>query len=509
MSVLRIILGDQLSLDISSLQDCNKSQDVILMGEVWQEATYVKHHVKKIAFIFSAMRHFAEGLTHNGYKVEYIKLDHQNKKTSFTHILKQALKQHKITKVIVTHPGEYRVLQEIKSWTELFNIALEIRDDDRFLCDIDEFKEWEQQYKQPRMEFFYRYMRIKHNVLLKNNKPVGGKWNFDQENRKSIDKNIKVNNVIKFTPDNITKDVLGLVAKYFNKHFGNLDDFYFAVTRNDAKKFLSYFINNNLQFFGDYQDAMLEDEPFLYHSHISHYINIGLLSPLECIVAAEDAYYSNNNLRLNNVEGFIRQVLGWREYIRGVYWHKMPNYDEQNFLAATKKLPEFFWTGDTKMNCMQQCIKDTAQNAYAHHIQRLMVLGNFCLLTGIDPKYVNEWYLIVYADAYQWVELPNVTGMVLYADGGYVASKPYAASGNYINKMSNYCKNCSYNVKEKHGDTACPFNYLYWNFFINNQKFFKNNPRLLMVYSTLGRMDKANLSAIKKSSEKFIATQLL
>ena len=263
--------------------------------------------------------------------------------------------------------------------------------------------------------------------------------------------------------DAITQEVLRDVARVFPDHFGDLEPFHFAVTRKQALKVLKEFIEQRLPAFGDYQDAMIEGEPWMYHSHLSFYLNCGLLLPLECVQAAEQAYHAGT-APLNAVEGFIRQIMGWREYIRGIYWLKMPDYAKSNFLAATRSLPEFYWTGDTQMNCLKQCVLETKKNAYAHHIQRLMVLGNFALLAGIDPRQVNEWFLIVYADAYEWVELPNVSGMILFADGGYLGSKPYAAGGNYIHKMSNYCQNCTYKVTQKNGEQACPFNYLYWNF---------------------------------------------
>lgn len=503
MKKIILILGDQLSHNISSLQFCDKKTDIIMLCENWNEATYVKHHVKKIAFLFSAMRHFAKELKEKNYKVDYLKLDPKDKKSSFTSSVKKVAVKHNASQVVVTHPGEYRVLKEIESWPSKLKLDVDIVDDDRFLCDIDDFKEWEKNYKQPRMEFFYRYMRQKYNFLVKNGKPIGGKWNFDAENRKPAKENLKIKKPFMTKPDKITTEVIKLVEANFKKNFGEMDDFHFAVTRKDALKSLKYFIDNNLKNFGAYQDIMLENEPWLYHSHISQYINCGLLDPMECIECALEAY-KQKKAPINSVEGFIRQILGWREYIRGVYWLKMPGYVNSNYLKASKKLPEFFWTGETDMNCLKQCINETAQNAYAHHIQRLMVLGNFCLLTGINPKYVNEWYLIVYADAYEWVELPNVSGMILFADGGYVASKPYAAGGAYINKMSNYCSSCKYNVKEKVGEKACPFNYLYWNFLINNKDKLNDNQRLALVYSSLKRMDKEKIKDIKKSSAKFM-----
>jgi deoxyribodipyrimidine photolyase-related protein len=297
--------------------------------------------------------------------------------------------------------------------------------------------------------------------------------------------------------------VIDLVAQKFSSHFGNLDNFYFAVTREQALQVLDKFISERLANFGDYQDAMVQNEPWLYHSHISFYINCGLLDPLECIESVQKAYY-DKKVPLNATEGFIRQILGWREYIRGIYWLKMPEYADLNYFNATKNLPEFYWNANTKMNCLRQCVLETQQNAYAHHIQRLMVLGNFALLAGIDPKQVNEWFLIVYADAYEWVEMPNVTGMILYADGGYFASKPYAAGGNYINKMSNYCKNCSYKVTQKNGDNACPFNYLFWDFLIRNRSKLENNPRIGMMYRTFDKMDSDKKAAIRLDSERFL-----
>jgi deoxyribodipyrimidine photolyase-related protein len=280
---------------------------------------------------------------------------------------------------------------------------------------------------------------------MQDGQPIGVQWNYDTENRKPPKERLTIPPPHISKVDNITQEVISLVYDRFPDHFGNLEPFHFAVTRVDALQVLDEFIKQRLNKFGDYQDAMLEGEPWMYHSHISCYLNCGLLLPIECVQAAEIAYHQGN-VPLNAAEGFIRQIIGWREYVRGIYWLKMPAYAEQNFLEAKRELPDFYWTSNTKMNCLRQCVLETKQNAYAHHIQRLMVLGNFALLAGIKPKAVNEWFLIVYADAYQWVELPNVSGMILFSDGGYLASKPYAAGGNYINKMSNYCKNCYYKV---------------------------------------------------------------
>ena len=504
MSSLRLILGDQLSECISSLKGYKPATDRILMCEVWDQATYVKHHKKKIAFLFSAMRHFAELLQQKGYQVAYTKLDDPDNAGSLKNEVERLLKRQPCNRIVVTYPGEYSVLEDIRTWQSEFGIAVEIREDDRFLCSPDEFSCWAKDRNQLRMEYFYREMRKKYNILMQGNDPIGGQWNYDAENRKPPKAGLSVPLAYTGEVDAITQEVLSLVAEYFSDHFGQLEPFYFAVTRNDALQVLDQFIEQRLVHFGDYQDAMVQGEPWMYHAHISFYLNSGLLQPLECAQAAEHAY-QEGKAPLNAVEGFIRQIIGWREYIRGIYWLKMPEYAAMNFFEADRQLPDLYWTANTKMNCLRQCVAETKQNAYAHHIQRLMVLGNFALLTGIEPKQVNAWFLIVYADAYEWVELPNVSGMVLFADGGYLASKPYAAGGGYINKMSNYCNNCSYKVAEKNGADACPFNYLYWDFLDRNREKLKSNPRIGMMYKTFDRMSAAKQQAIRDDSNRFLS----
>lgn len=503
MPTLRLVLGDQLSHSISSLENCDKDNDTILMCEVWDEATYVRHHKKKIAFLFSAMRHFAEELKDKGYTVHYTKLDDENNAGSFKGEVERALKTENFDRVIVTHPGEYRVLKVMQSWEKDFNIPVEIREDTRFLCSPYDFAKWAEGRKQLRMEYFYREMRKKYRILMNGDDPEGGEWNYDSENRKPPAEGLDVPEPYTAQTDSITREVIDLVKERFADHFGDLEPFYFAVTRDQALYALDKFIEERLSNFGDYQDAMVQGEPWMYHSHLGFYLNCGLLLPKECIRAAEKAYY-DGDAPLNAVEGFIRQILGWREYIRGIYWLKMPEYATENFLEAKRPLPDFYWTGETKMNCLRQCVLETKENAYAHHIQRLMVLGNFALIAGLDPAEVNEWYLIVYADAYEWVELPNVSGMILFADGGYLGSKPYAAGGVYINKMSNYCKNCSYSVTKKNGEKACPFNYLYWDFLVRNRDKVGKNHRLGMIYKSYDRMDDNKKAAIKHDAERFL-----
>ena len=503
MKTLRLILGDQLSHDISSLKDCNKTEDIILMCEVWNEATYVKHHKKKIAFLFSAMRHFSKELKESGYKILYTKLEDEQNIGFFKSEIARALKQQKVEHIVVTHPGEYRVLEDIKGWATNFKISVEIRTDDRFLCSPEEFALWAKGRKQLRMEYFYREMRKKYNVLMKDNEPMGGEWNYDSKNRKPPKDDLLIPEPYCNGIDEITREVMSLVAKRFPDHFGDLEPFYFAVTRQQALQTLNLFIEERLPNFGDYQDAMIEGEPWMYHAHISFYLNCGLLLPLECVKAAEKAY-QQGKAPLNAVEGFIRLIIGWREYVRGIYWLEMPEYAQKNFFGAKHNLPNFYWTADTKMNCLHQCVLETQKNAYAHHIQRLMVLGNFSLIAGIDPVQVNEWFLSVYADAYEWVELPNVSGMTLFADGGYLASKPYAAGGSYINKMSDYCKNCNYKVTKKNGEDACPFNYLYWDFLIRNRDKLESNHRIGMMYKMYDRMGDDKKQAISDDSKNFL-----
>lgn len=497
--ILRIILGDQLSAGISSLKDIDPQRDRVLMCEVLNEACYVKHHKKKIAFLFSAMRHFATELAEKGINVDYVRLDSPGNTGSLGGEITRFSKAHNAPKVVVTEPGEYRVLQELSS----LNLNVEIRTDTRFICSIDEFKSWAGDKKQLRMEYFYREMRKKTQILMDGERPAGGAWNYDSENRKPPKDGLSVPASYQAQTDQITQDVIKLVEHRFKDHFGELSHFHFAVTRQQALYALDKFIAERLSSFGDYQDAMLEGEPWMYHSHLSFYLNCGLLLPLECAERAENAY-RQGEAPLNAVEGFIRQILGWREFVRGIYWLKMPSYGKENFLNAKRKLPPLYWGAPTNMNCLSQCVRETHQHAYAHHIQRLMVLGNFALLAGLTPDEVNEWYLIVYADAYEWVELPNVSGMILFADGGYLASKPYAASGAYINKMSNYCKQCAYKVSKKNGADACPFNYLYWDFLLRNKSSLSNNPRLSMPYRNLARMTDDKIAAIEQDAGNFL-----
>lgn len=504
MKTLRLVLGDQLTRELASLKDIDRERDVILMAEVADETVYVPHHPQKIAFIFSAMRHFAERLKGEGFQVEYIMLDDPDNSGSFEGEVARCISRHGARKIVLTEPGEFRVLAMMEGWAEKFGIPVEIRTDDRFFCDRAGFARWADGRKQLRMEFFYREMRRESGFLMDGDAPAGGQWNYDSDNRKPLPGGLGLPRRARFEPDGITREVLALVRERFKTHYGTLEPFGWGVTRADALVALDHFIAACLPSFGDVQDAMKQGEPFLFHALLSPYLNCGLLTAREVCERAELAYRADL-APLNAVEGFIRQILGWREYVRGIYWLKMPDYADTNALSADRKLPDFYWTGETNMNCLRQCVSDTMQNAYAHHIQRLMVLGNFALLAGIAPREIEAWYLAVYADAYEWVELPNVHGMVLYADGGLLASKPYAASGAYIDRMSDYCKGCVYDVKQKIGEKACPFNILYWNFMIRNEPALAGNPRMAMPFRTLHAMDEERRHKIEVEAEAFLA----
>jgi deoxyribodipyrimidine photolyase-related protein len=469
MSTLRLVLAEH---------------DVVLMCEVRDEADYVPHHPKKIAFLFAAMRHFAHELTQKGVIVRYVKLDDAHNSHSLTGEVERALHDMAAEKIILTQPGEYRILEMMRAWPDHLKVPVTLLEDTRFLANADDFSTWAKGKKQLRMEFFYRDMRKKYAILMEGNgTPTGGEWNYDKENRKPPKAGMTSPRRLSHKKSTITNEVLQLTRERFSHHFGTLEPFHYAVTRAEALRELEHFITHLLPYFGDYQDAMVAGEPYLYHSLISSYLNAGLLLPLEICHRAEQAY-RENKAPLNAVEGFIRQILGWREYIRGIYWHFMPEYGERNTLNAQNPLPDFYWGKPTKMFCMSEAVRHTKDHAYSHHIQRLMITGNFALLAGLDVKQVQEWYLAVYSDAYEWVEMPNTLGMALFSDGGVVASKPYAASGKYINKMSNYCARCSYNPDDMTGDAACPFNALYWDFLSRHEDQFRGNQRMPYVFAT-------------------------
>jgi deoxyribodipyrimidine photolyase-related protein len=500
---LRVVLGDQLSHGLSALAGLDPAQDVVLLAEVAGECTYVPHHPQKIVLVLAAMRHFAAELAARGVRVERIALDDPANTGTLAGEVRRAVARHRPARIIATHPGEWRVLEDMAGWEAACGVPVEIREDDRFLCDLAWFRFWARGKKQLRMEFFYREMRRRTGLLMEGAEPAGGAWNFDAENRKALPKGVVPPPPRRFPPDAGTRAVMALVAERFGGHFGSVEGFAWPVTAAQAEAALADFIAHRLARFGDFQDAMAAGEPTLFHALVSTSLNIGLLTPGACCAAAEAAW-REGRAPLNAVEGFIRQILGWREYVRGIYWLKMPHYAALNALGATRPLPDFYWTGETPMRCIAQVVRQTRDLAYAHHIQRLMVTGNFALLAGLDPAPVNAWYLVVFADAFEWVELPNTHGMALHADGGVMASKPYAASGAYINRMSDYCRGCAFDVKAAVGERACPFNFLYWDFMARHAQRFANNPRMAMPLRTLAKMDPAKVAAMRAQAAAFL-----
>jgi deoxyribodipyrimidine photolyase-related protein len=500
MPTLRLILPDQLCESIASLEGLDKERDIVMLCELEKEVTFVQHHPKKIAFLFAAMRHFSQRLEATGARVHYRKLDDPTNLGNFSSEISQALRKFNLSRVVVTEPSEYRVLQMMKDWQSSFDVTVEILPDTRFLATHLEFAAWAKGKKKLRMEFFYREMRKKYSILIEaDGTPTGGEWNYDKENRKPPTVGMKSPPRISHKKSAITLEVLTLVKRRFNHHFGKLEPFHYAITREQALLELEHFITQLLPNFGDYQDAMVVGEPYLYHSLISSYLNAGLLLPIEICKMAEAAYHSGH-APLNAAEGFIRQILGWREYIRGIYWYFMPEYGTRNYLNGIRPIPDFYWGGPTKMFCIEECVRHTRDHAYSHHIQRLMVTGNFALLAGLDVKSIQEWYLAVYSDAYEWVEMPNTLGMSLFGDGGVVASKPYAASGKYIHRMSNYCEKCKYDPNEMIGEKACPFNALYWDFLVRHEDKFRGNQRMTYMFSTWDKFTPEKQKAIRNQA---------
>jgi deoxyribodipyrimidine photolyase-related protein len=504
MRNLCLILGDQLDRDSRLFKQFDPEQDRLWMAEVVEESTHVWSHKQRIVLFLSAMRHFAAELSGQDLPLDYLHLDdHQHE--SLAAALTASLQADKPEKVRLVRPGDYRVLQALQAVCKAEDVPLEILQDQHFLSTPAEFKQWAEGRKQLRMEYFYRELRKRYQILMQDDgEPEGGKWNYDQDNRKTFGKQAPedIPKPLSFEQDEITQDVIRLVEEHFADHPGELEQFNWAVTPAQTEDALAHFLDKALPNFGDYQDAMWDGEPFLYHSLLSAAMNVKLLHPLSVIEAAVERY-AKGHAPLNAVEGFVRQILGWREYVRGLYWLHMPDWYEMNALQASANLPEFYWTGETDMQCLQASIQQTLQYGYAHHIQRLMVTGLFALLYGVEPKQVHEWYLAVYVDAIEWVELPNTIGMSQYADGGLMASKPYAASGNYINKMSNYCKHCSYQYSTATGDKACPFTFLFWDFLHRHEADFENNPRMGFMLKNLHKKSAAELEDIQDKVKQF------
>ncbi|MEN1681950.1 MAG: cryptochrome/photolyase family protein [Planctomycetota bacterium] len=504
---LVIVLGDQLNADSAVFDEFDKDRDAIWMAEVPAESTHVWTHKARIALFLSAMRHYRDQRRAEGFRLDYRQLDDRGCRETLGEELVAACKRLKPEELAMVEAGEHRVQQQMEAAADEAGLPLEVHTDRHFYSTRDEFADHAEGRKQLRLEFWYRELRKKHNVLLDNaGKPEGGKWNYDADNRGTFGKKgpQDVPEPPTFRVHGPTKEVLELVASRFANHPGSLENFNWPTTPGQAERALEHFIATRLPRFGDYQDAMWTDQPFLYHAMLSSSLNLKLLDPRLVVAKAEQAYRSGH-APLSAAEGFIRQILGWREYVRGIYFLHMPEYLERNELGATAPLPEFYWTGETDMRCLSQAIGQTLEHGYAHHIQRLMVTGLFSLLLGVDPKAVHEWYLAVYVDAVEWVELPNTLGMSQYGDGGVMASKPYCATGKYVQRMSNYCTACRYNPAKATGEDACPFTTLYWDFLARNQKRLKGNNRMTMQLKNVERKDADDLAEIREQAERLKA----
>ena len=509
MRNLNLILGDQLDLESSLFNDYDRSQDRLWMAEVNGENTHVKHHKHQIVMFLSAMRHFAEAQRAAGREVLYTELPADGRRDrgrELGDVLRADLAEHRPEKVRVVRPGDRRVLTMLEEACAAHEVELEMLEDSHFFTTPADFAEHAEGRKTLRLEYFYRELRQRYDLLMDDaGEPLGGDWNYDHDNRETFGKDGPPDDLPEpraFSPTSTVKQVMELVEGRYADHPGKIDNFTLPVTREQALKLLDDFINHRLNNFGDFQDAMWEGEFFLYHSRLSSAMNIKLLHPMEICQRAEAAYH-DGKAPLNAVEGFIRQILGWREYIRGVYWHFDEDYRAKNFLRHTAPLPEFFWTGKTDMNCLSQTLQAVHQHSYSHHIQRLMITGLFCLLHGVDPQEFNDWHIATHCDAIDWVSTPNVIGMSQFADGGILASKPYCASGNYIHKMGNYCSNCRYNPKKATGDKACPFTTLYWDFLDRHQEKLADNHRMGFQFRNLKRKSAQQLDEIREQAEAF------
>ncbi len=492
------VLGDQLDRRSAAFDDFDPATDAIFMAEVMAESTHVPSSKIRSALFFSSMRHFAQAAADDGLRVHYTRLDDPDALGTLAEELERAHAALAPTEVAMVSPGEWRLHEQFAQHPARPRLL----EDRHFLCSRAQFDRHVAGRKQLRMEYFYREMRTLHGILMDGGKPVGGKWNFDAENRKAFPASgpQPVPPRHGCPPDAITLEVLTMVECRLSAHPGSLDAFDWPVTRAHALYALGDFVAHRLPRFGDHQDAMWTGEPWLYHAHIASSMNLKLLDPREVIAAAEHAW-REGHAPLPAVEGFIRQILGWREFVHGVYWHSMPAYLQGNALEATEPLPGFYWTGSTEMACLSQAIGQTLAHGYAHHIQRLMVTGLYALLLGVDPRAVHAWYLSVYVDAVEWVELPNTLGMALYADGGLMASKPYAATGKYIDRMSNYCKGCRFDPAASVGDDACPFTTLYWSFLLRHQSALAKSPRMSLQLKNLSRLDSDMRARIEARAE--------
>ncbi|MCU0963960.1 MAG: cryptochrome/photolyase family protein [Burkholderiaceae bacterium] len=497
---LVLVLGDQLDLEAAAFDGFDPSADAVWMAEVAQESTHVVSSRPRTALFLAAMRHFALALQAAGRPLHYARLDAPGNRGSLAAQLQADIERLRPARLVMTAPGDWRVLQALKAVSEACALSLEIREDRHFFVSVREFAAHARARKSLRMEYFYREQRQRQRVLMDPHDgklPLGGQWNFDAENREAFGAAGPgaVPPRCRFEPDAVTREVIALVAQRFAGHPGRLDSFAWPVTRVQALQALEAFVQQRLPLFGRYQDAMWPGDPWLHHAHLSAALNLKLLNPRE-VVAAAVAALESGQAPLASVEGFVRQILGWREYVRGIYWTQMPGYLERNALGADADLPHWYWTGATDMACLRDALEQTLTHGYANHIQRLMVTGLYALMLGVDPKQVHAWYLAVYVDAVEWVELPNTLGMSQYADGGLMGSKPYVATGKYIERMSPHCKGCRYDPAQRSGDRACPFTTLYWDFLMRHEALLAKNPRMALQVKNLARLDADQRQAV-------------
>lgn len=503
------ILGDQLWVGQSALQSCkdDRSQTPVILIESLQHAQMLPYHLQKLVFIWSAMRHFAEELRQANWAVTYVQATVQA--VDFQTPLRNWIEQNHITELRVMTPTDRPFLHLIQRLNLPCKITL--TPNNRFIWQDEEFQAWARSRKRLIMEDFYRAGRQRFNLLMVGDQPLGGRWNFDRENRKPPKGKLTLPEARWFEPDEITQTVIDGVkeapAFQASQAYWQVEPFRWGVTRSQALQVLEFFVETRLSNFGPYQDAMITREQTMWHAMLSPYLNVGLLHPLEVLQTVEQAYYANpDRWQLNSIEGFVRQILGWREYLHGIYHYLDEQYPQRNWFGHMQPLPEFYWTGETPMNCLYQILTQVKETGYAHHIQRLMVLNNFALIAGISPQALQAWFHAAFIDGYDWVMQTNVLGMGQYADGGLVASKPYAASANYINKMSDYCKQCVYNPRDRTGETACPFNFFYWDFLTRHQEKLKTNPRMALALRNLDRIAPAELETIQQKATEWHKT---
>jgi deoxyribodipyrimidine photolyase-related protein len=501
---LRLILGDQLNRQHHWFSKVDEQVHYVFM-ECRSETDYVVHHIQKIVGFFLAMRNFTEELRSKGHQVTYIHLDDADNQHSIAANLEHLLDKHRFSSLEYQLPDEYRLDVELKALSARLPVPVVVADTEHFYTSRSDLRHWLGERNHYVMETFYRKIRTKYSVLMDGKNPMGGKWNFDSLNRNKYDNKIPLPSPLLFRHN--VSSLCEMIDKMGVKYIGTIkaDDFNWPVNRSEALQLLDYFVDDLLPCFGTYQDAMLIQHRTMFHSRLSFALNTKMISPVEVVNRAAEAYHQKpERYLIAQVEGFIRQIIGWREYMRGIYWTRMPAYEQENYFQHQRPLPAFYWTAHTRMNCMKHAIRQSLDDAYAHHIQRLMVTGNFALLAGIHPDEVDAWYLGIYMDALQWVEITNTRGMSQFADGGVVATKPYVSSAAYINKMSDYCKTCYYKAAEKTGDKACPFNSLYWHFIFRNEDKLKSNQRMSMMYATWNKMKPNDREALIQQAEKYL-----